>query len=83
MEEDARELRPSLLNTGGIAMKIMKAIGTSLVISLLTMSVAQADSFGSYSTSVDFEQNYAESLTAVEASRKLRKSGLILSEANT
>ena len=55
-------------------MRILKAIGTSLIISLLFISVAQASEFGSYNTEVEFEQKYQESLAAVEASKKLRRS---------
>lgn len=54
--------------------QIIKIIGTSLVATLLTISVAQAEGFGTYSSDVAFEQNLDDSMSAIEKSRALRKS---------
>lgn len=52
--------------------QIMKVIGISLFSTLLTMSVATASDFGTYGADVAFEQNFDDSMNAIEKSRALR-----------
>ncbi len=52
----------------------MKAIVTSLFLTLITFSTAEANNFGTYSQSDLFSQQYEESIAAVEASKELRQS---------
>jgi len=62
---------PFVLNTGGIE---MKAIVTSLFITLITITSANANTFGSFDTNTGFDQKIEESVEIVKASRELRKS---------
>ncbi len=60
-----------MLNTGGIE---MKAIVTSLFITLITFTSANANTFGSYDTNTGFDQQIEESIAIVKASKELRQS---------
>jgi hypothetical protein len=57
-------------NTGGIDM--FKTLLTATLIMISSVSIAEANDFGTYKADIDFEQNYSDSLKAITSSKNLR-----------
>ncbi len=52
---------------------MFKTLLTATLIMISTVSIAEANDFGTYQADIDFEQNYSDSMKAITASKNLRK----------
>jgi hypothetical protein len=52
---------------------MFKTLLTATLILISSVSIAEANDFGTYQADIDFEQNYSDSTKAITASKNLRK----------